>query len=98
VGQSGLPHSAALAALTINAAKIAGTADRLGSIAPGKTADLVVWNADPLEVTSYPEKVFIAGREQSLVTRQQTMGERYLRKYQESGVIPPNHSPVPSGK
>ena len=98
VGQSGLPYTAALAALTINAAKIAGTADRMGSIAPGKTADLVVWNADPLEVSSYPERVFIAGREQSLVTRQQTLGERYLKKYRESGVIPLTATAVPSGK
>src|SRR3569833_1088315 len=43
----GLPHAAALAAITINPARVFGIADRVGSIEPGKEADLVLWSGDP---------------------------------------------------
>jgi imidazolonepropionase-like amidohydrolase len=87
VGQTHLSANSALAALTINAATIAGVEDRLGSIAKAKSADIVVWNADPLEVSSFPEHVFIAGKEQSLISRQQLLGEKYLRRYEQTGLI-----------
>src|SRR5262249_2780559 len=46
----GLPREEALKAITINAAQILGVADRIGSIEPGKVANLIVANGDPLEV------------------------------------------------
>ncbi len=74
---SGLPYAAALAALTINPAKMYGAADRYGSIEVGKAGDLVVWDGDPLEVSSRPVAVFIDGRAASLVTRQTRLRDRY---------------------
>jgi imidazolonepropionase-like amidohydrolase len=61
--KDGLDRDAALRALTINPAKIAGIDDRLGSIEPGKDADLVIWSGDPLDVLSRAVRVFIEGAE-----------------------------------
>ena len=44
----GLPMEAAWRAITINPAKAMGIADRVGSLEPGKDADIVIWTADPL--------------------------------------------------
>lgn len=46
----GMDHYDALKALTINPARILDVADRIGSIAVGKDADLVLWSGDPLDV------------------------------------------------
>ena len=59
----GLDRDAALRALTINPARIVGVDDRLGSIEPGKDADLVIWSGDPLDVMSRAEAAYIGGRE-----------------------------------
>jgi imidazolonepropionase-like amidohydrolase len=45
--ESGLSPAAALAAATINNARAINQQDRLGTVAPGKLADLVILNADP---------------------------------------------------
>ena len=44
----GLPMKAAWEAITINPANVLGIADRVGSLEPGKDADIVIWTADPL--------------------------------------------------
>lgn len=74
---NGLPHDAALAALTVNPAAVWGLADRYGTLEPGKDADVVVWDGDPLEVTAAPTHVFVMGRAVSLVTRQTRLRDRY---------------------
>ena len=61
--KDGLDRDNALRALTINPARIAGIDDRLGSIEPGKDADLVIWSGDPLDVLSRAMRVFIDGTE-----------------------------------
>ena len=61
--KDGLDRETALQALTINPARIAGVDDRLGSIEPGKDADLVIWSGDPLDVLSRAVRVFIDGAE-----------------------------------
>jgi imidazolonepropionase-like amidohydrolase len=61
--KEGLDPKIALEALTINPARIAGIDDRLGSIEPGKDADLVIWSGDPLDVTSRVQRALIEGRE-----------------------------------
>lgn len=73
----GLPWAAALAALTVNPARIWGVAERYGTLEPGRDADVVVWSGDPLEVTSAPDVVLIAGEEVSLETRQTALRDRY---------------------
>jgi imidazolonepropionase-like amidohydrolase len=82
----GLPWEAGLAAMTINPARIWGVAEHLGSLEPGKDADLVVWDGDPLELTSYPTHVFIRGAEMPLETRQTKLRDRYRDL---NGKVPP---------
>ena len=61
--KEGLDPVVALAAITINPARIAGIDDRLGSIEVGKDADLVIWSGDPLDVNSRVELALIEGAE-----------------------------------
>jgi len=74
----GLPWQEALAALTINPAKAFGIEDRAGSLERGKRADLVLWNGDPLDTSGYVERIFIAGKEQPLKSRQTQLRDRYM--------------------
>lgn len=74
----GLPWQAALAALTSNPAEIFGYGNELGSIEPGKQADLVIWSGDPLEVTSFADQVFMGGTAISMESRQTRLRDRYL--------------------
>lgn len=76
----GLPRAKALSAITLLPAKALGLEKELGSIEQGKRADLVLWSGDPLELSSFAEKVFIAGVEQPLGTRQSKLVERYLQR------------------
>ena len=50
----------------------------VGTLEPGKDADLVIWNADPLETTSFPTAVFIAGQAQPMTSRETELRDRYL--------------------
>ena len=74
----GLPHAAALAALTVNPARIFGDEGRYGVLAPGAEADVVVWSGDPLELSTQAEAVFIRGVPQGLESRQTKLARRYL--------------------
>jgi imidazolonepropionase-like amidohydrolase len=75
----GLPHDAALRAMTIDPARIWGIDAAYGTIEPGKEADLVIWSGDPLELTTQVEQVFIRGREMPKDNRQRLLFERYRR-------------------
>lgn len=61
--KDGLDRDEALRALTINPARIMGLDDRVGSLAKGKDADVVLWSGDPLDVMSRALTVFVGGRE-----------------------------------
>ena len=74
---SGLPYPAAIRALTLGPARIWGAAGQTGSIEPGKLADLVIWDGDPLEATSAPATVLVGGRPVPTVTREQLLTRRY---------------------
>ncbi len=76
----GLSRDEALKAVTINAAEILGVADRIGSIEPGKIANLVVANGDPLEVRTAIAHVVIAGRDVPMDTHQLALYERYSKR------------------
>ena len=73
---NGMSYAGALAAITENPARIWGR-DDLGRVAPGRAADLVVWNGDPLEVTSLPVAVMVDGERVSLDNRQRALTDRY---------------------
>ncbi|MCS6986718.1 MAG: amidohydrolase family protein [Sphingomonadaceae bacterium] len=75
-GGVGLSWDQAFATITRAPADILGLPDR-GRIAPGAVADLVLWTGDPLELSSWPERLWIAGREQPLETRQSLLAQRY---------------------
>jgi imidazolonepropionase-like amidohydrolase len=75
----GLPWATGLASVTVNPARALGVADRIGSLEPGKSADLVVWSGDPLDTSGAADLVMIKGREQSLHSRQLELRDRYLK-------------------
>ncbi|NLO90037.1 MAG: amidohydrolase family protein [Clostridia bacterium] len=60
--KEGLPKEEALKAVTFNAAEILGLSHRIGSLWPGKDADIVVWSRDPFDIMSRVEMVWINGR------------------------------------
>lgn len=76
-GASGLSWAEAFAAITSVPAEIVGLGGEIGSLRPGRRADVVIWSGDPLELSSAPEKVWIDGVEQSLETRQSRLLKRY---------------------
>ena len=59
--REGLPEMEALRAITINAAEVIGLADRIGSLAPGKDADLVLFDGHPLETRTHASLVLVNG-------------------------------------
>lgn len=75
---NGMSYGGAIRALTSNVASSFNLEDR-GSISPGKVADLVVWEADPLEPSSMPDKVFINGIDMDLTTRSTRLRDRYIK-------------------
>ncbi|MGH9348915.1 MAG: amidohydrolase family protein [Vicinamibacterales bacterium] len=76
----GLKHEDAIRALTIGAAEILGVADRVGSIEPGKAANLVVSRGDPLEIRTEVTHVFINGKSVGLDTRQVELYKKYAAR------------------
>ena len=72
---NGLSRDAALASVTANVAE-AFNLDS-GKIAVGKTADLVLWSADPFELSTQVSHIWIAGKEYSTKSRQDALRDRY---------------------
>jgi len=58
----GLPFENALASITIDAAEFLGISDRVGSLEPGKDADIVIFDNNPFEYTSHVCKVIVNGK------------------------------------
>jgi len=75
----GLAWDAALRAITLTPAEIYGVADRLGSIEAGKAADIVIWPADPFELTTYADQVLINGVAIAMQSRQTLLRDRYMQ-------------------
>lgn len=74
---NGLPWDDGLAGLTRVPAQALGVGDRLGTIEPGKLADLVLWEGDPLDVGHYAEQVWLGGRAMPMRSRQTDLRDRY---------------------
>jgi imidazolonepropionase-like amidohydrolase len=76
-GASGVRWGEALAMITSRPAEALGLGRDIGSLAPGRRADVVIWSGDPLQVSSNAETVFIDGVQQPMDSRQTKLRERY---------------------
>ena len=85
-GATGLTWGEALAAITSVPAEIIGEGDHFGSLKPGRAADVVVWDGDPLELTSGVVAVYVDGVAQSLVNHQTRLRDRY--RHPQEGSLP----------
>lgn len=84
---NGVSQADAIRAMTSVPADIFGL-DRLGRLEAGAIADLVIWDGDPLEVTSAPTTVLINGVEQVLESRQTKLRDRYMTLEKDGGDLP----------
>ena len=76
---NGMSYTGAIMALTSNVAKSFNIPDR-GILQKGMKADIVIWEDDPLEPSTFPEKVFINGNDMDLTTRSSRLTKRYTDK------------------
>jgi imidazolonepropionase-like amidohydrolase len=76
-GGTGVTQEQALSLMTQAPAEIFGLTD-LGTLEPGKRADVVIWDGDPLELATAPVAVMIDGRQVPLVSRQTKLRDRYM--------------------
>lgn len=76
-GAAGLSWDQAFAAISSGPAEIAGMGREIGSLRPGRRADVVLWDGDPLEVSSGVTDVWIDGIKQPLASRQTRLRDRY---------------------
>jgi imidazolonepropionase-like amidohydrolase len=86
----GLPFEAAIAAITVNPARIFGFEGQFGELRAGAAGDVVVWSGDPLEPLSQPSAVFVNGVEQSMQARNLMLRDRYNDGGE--GALPPAYS------
>lgn len=78
----GLGKEEALAAITLNAAKVMGVADKTGSIEAGKDANIVISEGDILDMrTSNVTHAFIQGRKIDLTDKHKLLNDRFNKKY-----------------
>lgn len=78
----GLSQADALRALTLDAAAIFGVDDRLGSIEPGKMANIIVTDGDPFELTTTMRYVFINGQPRKLESKHTRLRDKYMERVQ----------------
>jgi imidazolonepropionase-like amidohydrolase len=76
-GASGLSWDQAFAAISSAPAKAIGMDGKIGSLQAGRVGDVVMWDGDPLDLGSRPTAIWIDGKKQSLVTRQDRLRDRY---------------------
>ncbi|MGC1107728.1 MAG: amidohydrolase family protein [Candidatus Acidiferrales bacterium] len=75
----GLPREEALKAVTVNAAQMLGLND-IGTIEPGKVANIVVTDGDLLELRTHVKYLFIQGQPTSLDNKQLELYERFSKR------------------
>lgn len=83
-GAQGLDWGAALASITSKPAAAIGMDGEIGSLRPGRRADVVIWDGDPLELASAPTAMFIDGVAQPMTSRQTRLRDRYLDPVEKS--------------
>jgi imidazolonepropionase-like amidohydrolase len=85
-GMAGLDWGAAFATVTSRPAAVLGIDGEIGSLRPGRRADVVIWDGDPLELSSAPVAVWIDGVAQPMTSRQTKLRDRYLNP--QEGALP----------
>jgi imidazolonepropionase-like amidohydrolase len=85
-GHTGLDWDEAFAAISSGPAEAIGMGGEIGSLRPGRRADVVIWDGDPLELATAVEAVWIDGVRQSLENRQTRLRERY--RVPREGALP----------
>ena len=75
----GLSRDEAMKAMTLNPAEIWGVSDQLGSLDVGKSANVVVADGDPMELRTDVKRVFIAGQEVPMESRQTRLRDQYMK-------------------
>jgi len=90
-GHTGLSWDQAFAAISSAPAEALGMGAEIGSLRPGRRGDVVIWDGDPLELSTGVEAVWIDGVRQSLENRQTRLRDRY-RQPQE-GALPHAYDP-----
>lgn len=85
-GASGLTWDQAFAAISSGPAQALGIDAMLGSLKPGRVGDVVIWDGDPLELSSAPVAVMIDGVQQPLDNRQARLRDRY--RTPQEGALP----------
>ena len=83
-GATGLSWGQALAAITSIPAEILGEGGAFGSLRQGRSADVVLWDGDPLEASSAPVTIYVDGKPQTLVSHQSRLRERYRHPQEAS--------------
>jgi imidazolonepropionase-like amidohydrolase len=76
-GAAGVSWGEAFAMISSRPAEAVGLGGEIGSLKPGRRADVVIWSGDPLELNSAPEEVFIDGVRQPLDNHQTKLRDRY---------------------
>jgi len=76
----GLPYDEGLKAVTLYPAQMFGLDAQLGTVETGKTANLIVTNGDPLDVTTDVRYLFIKGQLTSTDNKQKALYEKYLNR------------------
>ncbi|HEX6809783.1 MAG TPA: amidohydrolase family protein [Gemmatimonadaceae bacterium] len=84
----GLSWNDALKAITQAPAEIFGVADKIGTLQPGREANVVVWDGDPFEFATRAVAVYVHGKKQADVSRQDLLTKRYETQ-------PPNYEQKP---
>ena len=79
----GLPEEAALEAITLAPARMLGVSDQLGSIEPGKRANLVITAGPILQLTSQVKALFIDGQPLAPTSRHTELYEKYRERLQQ---------------
>ncbi|MDJ0763438.1 MAG: amidohydrolase family protein [Myxococcota bacterium] len=74
----GLDRASAIKAMTLTPAELFEQGREIGSVEPGKRANLVLWSGDPLENITLAERLWIDGKEIDLDNRHQQLAKRYL--------------------
>ena len=90
-GATGLSWSQAFRAISSAPAEALGLGGEIGSLRPGRRGDVVIWDGDPLELSTGVDAVWIDGVRQSLENRQTRLRDRYRRP--QEGNLPHNYDP-----